>query len=49
MSAAGPDAPPGTAVYVVNGTSTSAGPGPGPKTLPVAEAAWLLKPAGDCR
>jgi hypothetical protein len=31
------------AVYVVNGTRTSAGPGPGPLKLPPAEAAALVR------
>lgn len=31
------------AVYVLNGTRTSAGPGPGPLSLPPAEAAALVR------
>jgi hypothetical protein len=31
-----------TTVYVLNGTSTSAGNGPGYASLPVAEASWLI-------
>jgi hypothetical protein len=37
-----PDSPAAITVYVLNGTSTSAGNGPGIATLPEDEAAWLI-------
>lgn len=40
-----PAGPPGlVAVYLTNGTRTSAGPGPGVKHLPPAEAGALVRP-----